>query len=431
MPTIYIAYFICLLVVQSFISPLFADEVSDFDKFAWSENIGWLNFKSSHEQVTVYNDHLEGYIWAENIGWIRVGTHTEGGHFTYSNDAAGTYGVNNDGFGNLSGYGWGENIGWVNFNSANSQVTIDSNSGDFNGYAWSENIGWIHFQNISPDYKVKRVLNLITDIPPAIDLSQNGVLTDLQNTASIVGNSNEVNLSQDSSTGNLNASSGQTIFVLRPVRFEETLADFVPGTMISEDGLIIFVSDQGKKLTLLPEPQQLEKLDNNLTGLGLKSLQQDYGMLKISFIADTDATNSWFATRTGFSSSPAESTAEEGLSAIPISDPVNTIRYEHLFKINGVLYRQNLYPTPADWSRLKAYLKSFGTTNIDPEGYITVQIANNTYRAIVDYAVEPSDLRYGQITISDIGDKNGDGIGDYQVIYPNGDKQILYLLQNN
>jgi len=45
----------------------------------------------------------------------------------------------------------------VNFNSNNSQVTIDAATGDFDGYAWSEAVGWIHFQNAAPAYKVTRI----------------------------------------------------------------------------------------------------------------------------------------------------------------------------------------------------------------------------------------------------------------------------------
>ncbi|NOR68276.1 MAG: hypothetical protein GQ532_01030 [Methylomarinum sp.] len=138
--------------------PLAADDISGADKYAWSENTGWFNFKSTHEPVTVHDDHLEGYVWAENVGWIRLGTFVGGGSHTYTNNSATNYGVNNDGSGNLSGYGWGENIGWVNFNPSNSQVSIDAGTGDFSGFAWAENIGWIHFQNSSPAYKVQRVI---------------------------------------------------------------------------------------------------------------------------------------------------------------------------------------------------------------------------------------------------------------------------------
>jgi len=162
--------FILLLVAQ----PLAADDISNTDKYAWSENAGWVDFNATHSQVTVYDDHLEGYIWGEAVGWIRVGTYTVGDAHTYSNDAANTYGVNNDGSGNLSGYGWGENIGWVNFNSTHSQVTIDPTTGDFDGYAWSESVGWIHFQNAAPAYKVKRIIPDTT--PDSFSFNaQNGV----------------------------------------------------------------------------------------------------------------------------------------------------------------------------------------------------------------------------------------------------------------
>jgi len=108
-------------------------------------------------KVTVYDDHLEGYVWSESVGWIRLGTVTTGTAHTYTNNASTTYGVNNDCNGNLSGYAWSENAGWINFNSNNSQVTINATTGDFDGYAWSESLGWIHFQNAAPAYKVTRI----------------------------------------------------------------------------------------------------------------------------------------------------------------------------------------------------------------------------------------------------------------------------------
>jgi len=81
------------------------------NKYAWSENAGWLNFKPNQSQVIIYDDHLEGHVWAENIGWISMGSYSAGGAHTYLNDAADTFGVNHDGNGHLSGYAWSENVG--------------------------------------------------------------------------------------------------------------------------------------------------------------------------------------------------------------------------------------------------------------------------------------------------------------------------------
>ena len=119
--------------------------------YAWSTNVGWIDFRPAYGGVTVYSDHLEGYAWGENIGWIRVGTHTGGGPHTYGNSAPDDYGVNvNPGTGELSGYAWGTNVGWIDFGPGLGGVTIDLADGTFDGYAWGENVGWIHFQGTEP-----------------------------------------------------------------------------------------------------------------------------------------------------------------------------------------------------------------------------------------------------------------------------------------
>jgi hypothetical protein len=86
-------------------------------KYAWGENIGWVNFNPTHGNVDVSDTKITGYAWSENYGWINLSP-TNGGVF-------------NDGNGNLSGYAWGENLGWIDF----SNVKIDPNTGEFSGYA--------------------------------------------------------------------------------------------------------------------------------------------------------------------------------------------------------------------------------------------------------------------------------------------------------
>ena len=103
-------------------------------KYAWGENIGWVNFGTSNGNVHVTDSGLSGYALSENIGWIYLGDIT-----------------NNNGVGTLSGYAWSENTGWIKFNPTNGGVIINS-SGEFTGSALGENIGWIIFGG---DYKVK------------------------------------------------------------------------------------------------------------------------------------------------------------------------------------------------------------------------------------------------------------------------------------
>jgi hypothetical protein len=96
-------------------------------RYAWGENVGWVDFGDDADPVIVTDSGLFGSAYGENIGWIVL-------------DPDGYDGVQNDGSGNLSGYAWGENIGWIDF----SQVSIGSD-GVFAGQAYGENIGWIMF----------------------------------------------------------------------------------------------------------------------------------------------------------------------------------------------------------------------------------------------------------------------------------------------
>ncbi len=128
--------------------------ISPNDRFAWSENCGWLNFRdagtpSGAQGVHVHADFLSGFVWGENIGWINVG----GGAGPYANTNGTNFGVNvNTLTGALTGFAWGENVGWINFaggalaTPANA-ARIDFGAGRFRGYAWGENIGWVNLDD--------------------------------------------------------------------------------------------------------------------------------------------------------------------------------------------------------------------------------------------------------------------------------------------
>lgn len=115
------------------------DPDSNGSRYTYGENIGWLNFDAPLSPgVTVTDSLVTGFVWSENTGWISLSCLDTGSCGTLS------YGIINNGAGNLSGNAWGENIGWVNFEPTGGGVQIDE-CGDFSGQAWGENIGWINF----------------------------------------------------------------------------------------------------------------------------------------------------------------------------------------------------------------------------------------------------------------------------------------------
>lgn len=117
--------------------------IDSTNKYAWSENVGWIDFGVAGGAVAVSDSSLTGYAYCENIGWVSLNCSNTSSCATYD------YGVVNDGTGVLSGYAWSENTGWINFKPAQGGVTISS-SGVFSGYAYGENIGWINFTVDNP-----------------------------------------------------------------------------------------------------------------------------------------------------------------------------------------------------------------------------------------------------------------------------------------
>ncbi len=140
--------FVCMLTAMQFLFINFAfasatdGTIDATDKWAWSENIGWINFGNANGNVHITDSGMTGYAWSSYYGWINLAP-TNGG-------------VSIDNNGNLSGYAWGSNTGWINF----SGVSIDD-SGYFQGFANGTITGQINFNCAnngtcaSSDYKVR------------------------------------------------------------------------------------------------------------------------------------------------------------------------------------------------------------------------------------------------------------------------------------
>ena len=122
--------------------------IDSTDKYAWGENIGWVNFGTAEGSVTVTDTALTGYAWGENIGWISLNCSNA------SSCATVDYKVANTTAGVLSGYAWSENAGWINFSpGVGSDPAINTSTGVFSGYAWGENIGWVNFVQLKTDWR--------------------------------------------------------------------------------------------------------------------------------------------------------------------------------------------------------------------------------------------------------------------------------------
>lgn len=154
---------VIFLVAALWSTPSFAGNIDPDNNgfsYVYGENVGWFNAEPSGNSgpgLIVSDSLLTGYFWAENIGWVSLSCLNTGVCSTLS------YGVLNDGAGNLSGYAWSENVGWINFAPTGGWVYIDGD-GFFRGRAWGENIGWVTFISEGDvSFKVK------TSWCPAVD----------------------------------------------------------------------------------------------------------------------------------------------------------------------------------------------------------------------------------------------------------------------
>ena len=111
--------------------------VSNTSGYAWSNNIGWINFGCDQCNVQVTDSAVTGYAWSENYGWINLNPSTSG--------------VKNTTHGVLSGYAWGENLGWINFDGTN--ITCE---GKFAGILSGDVVGSVNLAcsncNIQTDW---------------------------------------------------------------------------------------------------------------------------------------------------------------------------------------------------------------------------------------------------------------------------------------
>lgn len=159
------------------------------DKFSWSENVGWMNWRDANggaDGVLVDTDFLSGYVWMENVGWINLGDGTPTDGMFYANLDGTDFGVNIDpGTNDLFGLAWGENVGWINFDTPGvspDQARYDVAAHRFRGYAWGENIGWINLDD--PVHFLGTITNAPASAPAPHDRRKNRYISFAPNNGS-------------------------------------------------------------------------------------------------------------------------------------------------------------------------------------------------------------------------------------------------------
>ncbi|MBE9562693.1 MAG: hypothetical protein IMF12_07520, partial [Proteobacteria bacterium] len=97
----------------------------------------------------------------------------------------------------------------------------------------------------------------------------------------------------------------------------------------------------------------------------------------------------------------------------------------------GIKYQQDLYPTakyPEQLNQFFTNMPGIDSVIFNPDGTLAIVFNGLKFKGMFDYAVTVTNIPTGSIQVTGVDDVNGDGIGDFEVLYGTGEKQIVYQI---
>lgn len=240
---------------------------------------------------------------------------------------------------------------------------------------------------------------------------------------------------QHPTTGYLELDTDRGHYVLLPTQVKQILryqviAEMPLGVTESPDGSVVFVTHTGREITAYPVAQNPTALAQGLMAFNLPTVtMQTNGNLLVP------VTNEIYYNARPDPYSQLTYESGEGIFAQSATFMTNFgVVYLVYLDESGKKRQQFFYSAPAAPEALYA-LESDSHTKIYNDGRITAFIGKGadkkTYSGVVDYVVyKGTATTNGKLQFVDIEDKNGDSLPDYEIVYPNGDRQIMYRLPN-
>ncbi len=93
----------------------------------------------------------------------------------------------------------------------------------------------------------------------------------------------------------------------------------------------------------------------------------------------------------------------------------------------GQIREQLIYPAIAQPDVLQALAEA---VNVEAGGLLSFKLGSQTYQSVVDYVVTqgPEPLT-GTLQVEPVPATNSDGIADVVLVYPNGERQVLFVIE--
>ncbi len=224
-------------------------------------------------------------------------------------------------------------------------------------------------------------------------------------------------LTQQANYGYLSVDIEQVRYAVLPLQVRQVInnhrsddPEAAAGMTLAADGTVTWVTHTGREVVAYPVIQAPAALQDALRAWNLTADMQLDGIIKVP-----TTEGAFFMARPNLYSIPVSQEQPLGLN---VTSPISLIFDDEA----GIRRQQLIYPAPADTSVLADQSNVIGN-----DGRVSLQINNRTYQGMLDYlATSGTRATIGQLEVIDAGDLNGDGLNDYQLIYPNGVKQLLF-----
>lgn len=258
----------------------------------------------------------------------------------------------------------------------------------------------------------------------------------------------DASVSQQSGSGELLVVTESTRSAVLPVQVHMANPDDEEGTFINEDGDVVLVTANRRVIITYPALQGSEVFDDFAASLGLQLAYGDRANLILGPPTDntaplSDGTRSisaatqmltYFSARPDVIAARVNDSSGVGVKTQFVPGLKNVTAFSVVFESGqGHLMEQKLHPVPANWPLMKSSLLNefeFDEVRIRTDGVISVRAGDQQLQARSGYEVSRDALGAAEsdkVVFKPAGDLNGDGSTDFMMIYPNGDRQVLWI----
>ncbi|MBE9563110.1 MAG: hypothetical protein IMF12_09650 [Proteobacteria bacterium] len=222
------------------------------------------------------------------------------------------------------------------------------------------------------------------------------------------------------------------------------------GTTVNPNGQVTFVTHTGREIVAIPVVHEVNPFLNGLLELelfGMTLLEngnlkipvgENYYMVRPNLFSTEAPTN--IPLGVGATNSPWLENLNEAFLVFDtiqnVGQPITFFEADNKVKTTIVRHQQFIYPSAADPDILYALAAERENpdddckTKLYNDGRISMCIGVGQdkliYKGILDYLVESGTKTTEKLQIIEVEDFNNDGLQDYRLIYPNGDRQIMY-----